>query len=109
MLADWRAMGAPEFDPDPLRQLASWLVAARAAAAPMPEAMALSSASADGQPSVRMVILRGLDDGLMFFTDAESDKVIEPRCQSPGRSGVPLAAADQSPGPGCWFGVGRLG
>ncbi|HEY5272021.1 MAG TPA: pyridoxamine 5'-phosphate oxidase [Acidimicrobiales bacterium] len=70
-------MDAPEFDLDPLRQLASWLEAARAAAAPMPEAMALSSASADGQPSVRMVILRGLRDGLTFFTDAESDKGTE--------------------------------
>jgi pyridoxamine 5'-phosphate oxidase len=77
VLADWRAMDAPEFDPDPLRQLASWLDAARGAGAPMPEAMALSSATRDGQPSVRMVILRGLGEGLTFFTDGESDKAAE--------------------------------
>jgi pyridoxamine 5'-phosphate oxidase len=70
-------MDAPEFDPDPLRQLASWLDAARAGGAPMPEAMALASATSDGQPSVRMVILRGLSDGLTFFTDRESDKAGE--------------------------------
>lgn len=71
-LADWRAMDAPELDP--LRLLASWLDAARTAGAPMPEAMALASATPEGQPSVRMVILRGLADGVTFFTDAESDK-----------------------------------
>ncbi len=70
-------MDAPEFDLDPFRQLASWLDAARTAGAPMPEAMALSSATLAGQPSVRMVILRGLADGLTFFTDGESDKAIE--------------------------------
>jgi pyridoxamine 5'-phosphate oxidase len=70
-------MDASEFDLDPLRRLASWLDAARAAGALMPEAMALSSATPDGQPSVRMVILRGLADGLTFFTDGESDKATE--------------------------------
>jgi pyridoxamine 5'-phosphate oxidase len=70
-------MDVAGFDPDPLHQLASWLEAARAAGAPMPEAMALSSANSDGQPSVRMIILRGLEEGLTFFTDAESDKAAE--------------------------------
>ena len=70
-------MDAPELDLDPLRLLASWLDAARAAGAPMPEAMALASATPEGQPSVRMVILRGLGDGLTFFTDCESDKATE--------------------------------
>jgi pyridoxamine 5'-phosphate oxidase len=64
-------------DLDPLRRLASWLDAARAAGAPMPEAMALATATPEGEPSVRMVILRGLGDGVTFFTDGESDKAIE--------------------------------
>jgi pyridoxamine 5'-phosphate oxidase len=68
-------MDAPDLDP--LRRLASWLDAARTAGAPMPEAMALASATPEGQPSVRMVILRGLGDGVTFFTDGESDKAIE--------------------------------
>jgi pyridoxamine 5'-phosphate oxidase len=70
-------MTVPEFDLDPLRQLSLWLEAARGASAPMPEAMAVSSATPDGQPSVRMLILRGLTDGLTFFTDGESDKATE--------------------------------
>src|ERR1700677_4170917 len=70
-------MDASELDLDPLRRLASWLDAARGAGAPMPEAMALASASSEGQPSLRMGILRGLSDGLTFFTDSESDKAIE--------------------------------
>ena len=41
----------------------------------MPEAMALATATIDGRPSSRMVLLRGMDDrGLVFFTDRESDK-----------------------------------
>jgi pyridoxamine 5'-phosphate oxidase len=70
-------MDDAELDPDPLRQLGSWLDAARAASAPMPEAMAVATSTADGQPSVRMLILRGLTDGVTFFTDAESDKATE--------------------------------
>lgn len=70
-------MEASEFDPDPLRQLASWLEAARNAGAPMPEATAVSTATPDGRPSVRMLILRGVSDALTFFTDFESDKGAE--------------------------------
>lgn len=41
----------------------------------MPEAMAVATASADGRPSCRMVLLRGCDDrGLVFYTDRESAK-----------------------------------
>jgi pyridoxamine 5'-phosphate oxidase len=43
----------------------------------MPGAMALATVSSEGWPSVRMVILRGLDSGLVFYTDSESDKGIE--------------------------------
>jgi pyridoxamine 5'-phosphate oxidase len=62
-------------DPDPLAQLSRWLETARAAGEPMPEAMALATATLDGRPSSRMVLLRGLDHrGLVFYTDRESDK-----------------------------------
>jgi pyridoxamine 5'-phosphate oxidase len=62
-------------DPDPLTQLSVWLETARAVGEPMPEAMALATATIDGRPSSRMVLLRGLDDrGLSFYTDRESDK-----------------------------------
>ena len=47
-------------DADPLRQLSAWLDAARAAGEPMPEAMTLATATADGVPSARVVIVRSL-------------------------------------------------
>jgi pyridoxamine 5'-phosphate oxidase len=66
-----------DLDADPLRQLSAWLDAARAAGQPMPDAMTIASATSDGVPSARLVVLRGLQRGLVFFTDRESDKGAE--------------------------------
>jgi pyridoxamine 5'-phosphate oxidase len=66
-----------DLDADPLRQLSAWLDAARAAGQPMPEAMTIASATSDAVPSARLVVLRGLQRGLVFFTDCESDKAAE--------------------------------
>jgi len=66
-----------DLDADPLRQLSTWLDAARAAGQPMPEAMIIASATSDAVPSARLVMLRGLQRGLVFFTDCESDKGAE--------------------------------
>jgi pyridoxamine 5'-phosphate oxidase len=63
-----------DLDGDPLRQLSLWLDAARAAGQPMPEAMTIATATSDGVPSARLVVLRGLRRGLVFFTDCESEK-----------------------------------
>ena len=70
-------MDVVDLDADPLRQLSAWLDAARAAGEPMPEAMTLATATADGVPSARVVIVRSLERGLVFFTDGESDKGVE--------------------------------
>src|SRR4029077_11699526 len=51
--------------------------AARAAGQPMPDAMTIASATSDGVPPARLVVLRGLRRGLVFFTDCESDKGAE--------------------------------
>jgi pyridoxamine 5'-phosphate oxidase len=60
---------------DPLRQLATWLSDAEAAGVPLATAFALATANPDGTPSVRMLLLHGLDvDGLRFFTNRESRK-----------------------------------
>ncbi len=68
-------MDEADVDPDPLTQLSRWLESARVAGEPMPEAMALATATIDGRPSSRMVLLRGIDHrGLVFYTDRESDK-----------------------------------
>jgi pyridoxamine 5'-phosphate oxidase len=66
-----------DLDADPLRQLAAWLDAARRAGEPMPEAMTIATATPDGIPAARVVILRGLHRGLAFFTDLTSDKGAE--------------------------------
>ena len=70
-------MDITDLDADPLRQLAAWLDAARRAGEPMPEAMTSATATADGTPAARVVILRGLQRGLAFFTDLTSDKGAE--------------------------------
>ena len=65
-------------DPDPLRQFGRWFEDARRAALPVPEAMALATAGAEGRPSVRMVLLKGADErGFAFHTNYESRKGVE--------------------------------
>jgi pyridoxamine 5'-phosphate oxidase len=59
---------------DPLEQFRRWYDEA-AAAVEVPEAMALGTASADGSPSVRMVLLKSFDErGLVFFSHYTSRK-----------------------------------
>jgi pyridoxamine 5'-phosphate oxidase len=63
---------------DPLALFRRWLAEAVAAGVPEPNAMALATATPDGRPSVRIVLLKGLDDeGLVFFTGYESRKGLE--------------------------------
>jgi pyridoxamine 5'-phosphate oxidase len=66
-------------DADPLVQFQRWFADASAAAEiRMPEAMAVASASADGIPSVRMVLMKGCDErGVVFFTNYASRKALE--------------------------------
>ena len=60
--------------PNPLEQFRSWFAEA-AAALDVPEAMALATATADGAPSVRMVLLKGFDErGLVFYSHYTSRK-----------------------------------
>lgn len=62
-------------DTDPIRQLERWVADATDAAIPLPHAFALATADGDGMPSVRFVLLQGLDaDGLRFFTNRTSRK-----------------------------------
>ncbi len=60
---------------DPIELFQDWLEAAQHVALPEPSAAALGTVGADGQPSVRMVLLRGVDDrGFVFFTNLTSRK-----------------------------------
>ena len=64
-----------DVDPDPIRQFMRWFDQARAAELLEPNAMALATATPDGHPSVRMVLLKAVDDrGFVFFTDYRSRK-----------------------------------
>ena len=66
--------------PDPMREFARWFRRAERAGAPLAEAMALATASPTGVPSVRLVLLKGVDArGVVFFTDARSRKGSELR------------------------------
>lgn len=68
-------MELEDLDPDPVRALARWLADAEAAGLPLHNAFALATADAAGSPSVRFVLLRGLDsDGLRYFTNRASRK-----------------------------------
>jgi pyridoxamine 5'-phosphate oxidase len=59
---------------DPIAVLQAWLDEARAVL-PEPHAMTLATATLDGKPSARVVLLRGLDEhGLTFFTNRSSRK-----------------------------------
>ena len=61
-------------DADPMRQFARWFEQVRGIEAD-PTAMALATASADGRPSVRTVLLKGVDDrGFIFYTNYQSRK-----------------------------------
>ncbi len=68
-------LDASELAPDPIEQFRAWFAAAREAGIFEPDAMALSTVGADGRPSSRLVLLRGLDArGFSFYTNYESAK-----------------------------------
>jgi pyridoxamine 5'-phosphate oxidase len=68
------ALRRADLDPDPLRQFAVWFDDA-ATSVRVPEAMALATASAEGAPSVRMVLMKGFDErGFVFHTHYSSRK-----------------------------------
>lgn len=59
---------------DPLEQFRNWYAEA-SAALDVPEAMALATATPEGAPSVRMVLLKGFDElGLVFYSHYTSRK-----------------------------------
>ncbi|HSL56862.1 MAG TPA: pyridoxamine 5'-phosphate oxidase [Acidimicrobiales bacterium] len=67
-----------DLDPDPFAQFARWFAEAEAAGVLEPNAVALATADADGVPSVRHVLVKGLEDGaFVFFTNYESRKGVE--------------------------------
>jgi pyridoxamine 5'-phosphate oxidase len=67
-----------DVDPDPIRQFERWFADAVSAQVPEPNAMTLATASRDGVPSARIVLLKGVDArGFVFYTDYRSRKGAE--------------------------------
>jgi pyridoxamine 5'-phosphate oxidase len=65
-------------DRDPIRQFQIWFDDAIAAKLPLPEAMNLATATPEGRPSSRMVLLKQVDqDGFVFFTNYHSPKAAQ--------------------------------
>src|SRR5260370_24392447 len=63
---------------DPIAVFRMWLKDAEAREPNDPNAVALATATADGAPSVRIVLMKGLDErGFAFYTNAESQKGVE--------------------------------
>ncbi len=72
------ALELAHLDPDPLRQFMRWFADAESAGEPEASGMVLATVGADGQPSARMVLLRGIDSrGLIFYTNFQSRKARE--------------------------------
>ncbi len=62
-------------DSDPFLLFEAWFAEAQANELNDPNAMALATATKDGAPSVRMVLLKGHDErGFVFYTNSESRK-----------------------------------
>jgi pyridoxamine 5'-phosphate oxidase len=60
---------------EPFDLFARWFTEARAKEPNDPNAMALSTVDAEGMPDVRMVLMKGFEDGaFVFYTNAESAK-----------------------------------
>jgi Pyridoxamine-phosphate oxidase len=60
---------------DPIAMFKDWLAEAEAKEDNNPTAMSLATADAEGVPSVRMVLLKDLDErGFVFYTNSDSRK-----------------------------------
>jgi pyridoxamine 5'-phosphate oxidase len=72
------ALREEDLKPDPIEQFAIWFEQACAAQIVEPNAMSLATVSAEGQPSLRTVLLKSYDArGFVFFTNLESRKARE--------------------------------
>lgn len=73
-----RGLHESDLNADPLQQFRSWYEEAVATDIIEPNAMTLATATRDGIPSARVVLLKGFDErGFTFFTNYMSQKGIE--------------------------------
>ena len=70
-----KSLEVKDLNPDPIEQFRTWLDEAIDAALLEPNAMTLATVNGRGQPSARVVLLKGLDErGFVFYSNYESDK-----------------------------------
>src|SRR4051794_7257335 len=68
-------LSAADVHADPIRQFRAWFDQALAAGLAEPNAMTVATATPDGRPSARMLLIKGVDArGFVFFTNYESRK-----------------------------------
>ena len=72
------ALNKSDVDRNPIKQFAKWYGEAEASGIPETDAMTLATATKDGRPSARIVLLKEFDDrGFVFFTNYESRKATD--------------------------------
>jgi pyridoxamine 5'-phosphate oxidase len=76
-MADSPHLCAEDLGPDPIEQFHTWFDAAHDAGIEHPEAAAVASATPEGRPSCRMVLVKVDERGFVFFTNYESRKGTE--------------------------------
>ena len=70
-----RGVDLEDLDTDPIKEFADWYRLARRVRHPMPNAMHLATATTNGAPSVRVVLLKDIDaSGFSFYTNYKSRK-----------------------------------
>lgn len=73
-----QGLSEADADTDPIQQFAVWFEQALAANVIEPNAMTLATATPDGRPSARIVLLKGADEkGFVFYTNYRSRKGME--------------------------------
>ncbi len=69
------SLSEKDLEQDPFKQFEKWFEEAKAAGIEEPNAMALATATKDAKPSIRTVLLKGVDErGFVFYTNYESRK-----------------------------------
>ena len=68
-------LDTPDLDPDPVTMFRRWMDDTIEAGVHEPNAVVVATVSAEGRPSTRMVLLKGLDErGFVFYTNLSSRK-----------------------------------
>ena len=79
-MRDWQegSIDPESLAADPVDEFLKWYEMAKASDDMLPEAMSLATVTADGRPTVRVVLMRGCDErGVSFFTNYDSPKCVD--------------------------------